>query len=153
MHYIFSFLFAVFLLFCPVGAIAGAITGEEIAKLWDNRDDGDTSISKSRFILENKRGQQRVRQTIRYWKDEDGKDGFEEKSVIFFLSPPDIRKTAFLNWSYADINKDDDQWLYLPALKKVKRIASDNKDDYFMGTDLTYDDMGDRKIEEDIVGG
>ena len=136
-------------IFLPIHAFSGELTGEQIAKLWDKRDDGNTSIAQTKFILENKRGQQRIRETIRYWKDYDGKDGFDEKSVLFFLSPPDIRKTGFLNWSYEEVEKDDDQWLYLPALKKVKRIASDNKEDYFMGTDLTYDDMGDRKVEED----
>ncbi|MBF0273601.1 MAG: outer membrane lipoprotein-sorting protein [Nitrospinae bacterium] len=143
-----SLALTLFILF-PFHALAGELTGEQIAQVWDKRDDGNTSIAKTKFILENKRGQQRIRETIRYWKDYEGQDGIDEKSVLFFLSPPDIRKTGFLNWSYAEVDKDDDQWLYLPALKKVKRIASDNKEDYFMGTDLTYDDMGDRKIEED----
>jgi len=143
--------FAITLLALPLLVSAGepTLTGDEIARMVDEREDGDDVISTSKFILENKRGQQRIRETTRYWKDYDGRDEFEEKSVIFFQSPPDIKDTGFLNWSYLALEQDDDQWLYLPALKKVKRIASDNKDDYFMGTDLTYDDMGDRKIEED----
>jgi len=60
-----------------------------------------------------------------------------------------VKGTGFLGWSYENETRDDDQWLYLPALRKVRRIAAGNKDDYFMGTDFTYDDMGDRKIEED----
>lgn len=149
MNSIKTFLVSCLFVLLPAYVIAEELTGEQIAKVWDKRDDGNTSISKTKFILENKRGQQRIRETIRYWKDYGGQDGFDEKSVIFFLSPPDIKKTGFLNWSYKEVEKDDDQWLYLPALKKVKRIASDNKEDYFMGTDLTYDDMGDRKVEED----
>ena len=54
-----------------------------------------------------------------------------------------------MNWSY-DSDKADDQWIYLPALKKVKRISSDSKSDYFMGSDFTYDDLGDRKLDADI---
>ncbi|MCK5839805.1 MAG: outer membrane lipoprotein-sorting protein, partial [Bacteroidales bacterium] len=46
-------------------------------------------------------------------------------------------------------DKNDDQWIYLPALKKVKRISSDSKSDYFMGSDFTYDDLGDRKLDDD----
>jgi outer membrane lipoprotein-sorting protein len=53
-----------------------------------------------------------------------------------------------MNWSY-DSGQDDDQWIYLPALKKVKRIASDSKSDYFMGSDFTYDDLGERHPDED----
>ncbi len=53
-----------------------------------------------------------------------------------------------MNWSYDD-SRSDDQWIYLPALKKVKRISSDSKSDYFMGSDFTYDDLGDRKVEQD----
>ena len=54
-----------------------------------------------------------------------------------------------MNWSYDDPNKNDDQWIFLPALKKVKRISSDGKTDYFMGSDFTYDDLGERKPTDD----
>jgi outer membrane lipoprotein-sorting protein len=54
-----------------------------------------------------------------------------------------------MNWSYNDPAKDDDQWIYLPALRRVKRISSDSKDDYFMGSDFTYDDLGERHPDED----
>ena len=53
-----------------------------------------------------------------------------------------------MNWSYEE-NKEDDQWIYLPALGKVKRISSDSKSDYFMGSDFTYDDLGERNLEDD----
>jgi outer membrane lipoprotein-sorting protein len=53
-----------------------------------------------------------------------------------------------MNWTY-DSDQSDDQWIYLPALKKTKRISSDSKSDYFMGSDFTYDDLGDRKLEDD----
>lgn len=69
--------------------------------------------------------------------------------VTFFQSPPDVKGTGFLSWSYADDSKDDDQWLFLPALRKVRRISAGNKNDYFMGSDFTYDDMGERKVSED----
>lgn len=54
-----------------------------------------------------------------------------------------------MNWSYEEEGRDDDQWIYLPALKKVKRISSDSKSDYFMGSDFTYDDLGDRQPTDD----
>ena len=68
---------------------------------------------------------------------------------MFFMSPADVKNTSFMNWSYDDENKSDDQWIYLPALKKVKRISSDSKSDYFMGSDFTYDDLGDRHPSQD----
>jgi len=68
--------------------------------------------------------------------------------VIFFLSPADVRNTAFLTYDYDEPGRDDDQWLYLPALKKTKRIASSDKSSSFMGSDFTYADMTSRRIED-----
>ena len=125
------------------------ISGLEIMTQVDQREDGDDQVSRAVFELINKRGQKRVRDTIRLWKDYEGKESFDTKMITFFESPPDVKGTGFLSWSYWDEDKDDDQWLYLPALRKVRRIAAGNKGDYFMGTDFTYDDMGERKVEED----
>ena len=123
--------------------------GPGIVKEWDERPEGKDLTTKATFTLINSRGQKRVRKTRRYWIDMEGKNGFDEKTIIFFDKPSDVKGTSLLNWSYTDINKDDDQWLYLPALRKIKRIASADKEKSFMGSDLTYDDMGDRDVEED----
>jgi len=130
-------------------SLAQELSGLQIMINEDTREDGDDQISSSIFYLINKRGQKRIRDTVRKWKDYDGKDGFDEKTIIFFQSPPEVQGTGFLNWSYPDITKDDDQWLYLPALRKIKRISASDKEDSFMGTDFTFDDMGDREVEED----
>ncbi|MDQ7085819.1 MAG: outer membrane lipoprotein-sorting protein [Sulfurovum sp.] len=66
----------------------------------------------------------------------------------FFKSPSDVKNTAFLTYDYDDASKDDDQWLYLPALKKVKRIPSADKSGSFMGSDFSYYDMTDRNLED-----
>ena len=68
--------------------------------------------------------------------------------VMFFLEPADVKDTGFLSWNYDDPDKDDDQWLYLPALKKVRRISSSKKAESFMGTDFTYSDMGDLEVDD-----
>lgn len=125
------------------------ISGLDIMTRVDERDDGDDQVSRAVFELINKRGQKRVRETIRLWKDYENREGFDTKMITFFESPPDVKNTGFLSWSYWDEEKDDDQWLYLPALRKIRRIAASNKGDHFMGTDFTYDDMGERKVEED----
>lgn len=145
-------IFATFIILCMLIAFAQAeseLTGLDIVKMWDERPAGKDLSTKANFTLINKRGQQRVRKTHRYWIDMAGKKGFDEKTIIFFDKPSDVKGTALLNWSYVTIDKDDDQWLYLPALRKIKRIASSDKEKAFMGSDLTFDDMGDRKVVED----
>ncbi len=131
------------LLVASFGANA-QLTGREIVDKAYNLPTGDDITSTLTMTLTNKSGQTRVRKIQQYSKDM----GKTEKSIMFFLSPADVKNTSFMNWSY-DSDKADDQWIYLPALKKVKRISSDSKSDYFMGSDFTYDDLGDRKLDAD----
>lgn len=120
------------------------LTGVQIIDKTYNRPTGDDQTSTLTMTLSNSNGQTRVRKIQQFSKDL----GDSEKSIMFFLSPADVKNTSFMNWSYDD-DKADDQWIYLPALKKVKRISSDSKSDYFMGSDFTYDDLGDRKLNAD----
>ena len=121
------------------------MSGREIVDKAYNLPSGDDQTSTLTMTLVNKSGQSRVRKIKQYSKDL----GNMEKSIMFFMSPADVKNTSFMNWSYDDDSKDDDQWIYLPALKRVKRISSDSKSDYFMGSDVTYDDLGDRKLDAD----
>ncbi len=89
-------------------------------------------------------GSTRVRKIKQFLKDQ----GRVEKKIMFFISPADVKNTSFMNWSY-NSSKSDDQWIYLPAIRRVKRISSDSKSDYFMGSDFTYDDLGDRHPKKD----
>jgi outer membrane lipoprotein-sorting protein len=95
--------------------------------------------------LVNSRGAKRVRKITQKTKDY----GSVEKKIMTFTSPADVRGTSFMNWSYTQANKDDDQWIYLPALRRVTRISSESTSDYFMGSDFTYDDLGDRHPSKD----
>ncbi len=124
---------------------AQEITGLTIIKNVYNRPTGQDQEGDLTMSLINSRGDERVREIKQYLKD----IGDMEKKIMFFVSPADVRNTSFMNWSYDEEGKDDDQWIYLPALKKVKRISSDSKSDYFMGSDFTYDDLGDRQPNED----
>ncbi|MEW5733865.1 MAG: outer membrane lipoprotein-sorting protein [Thermodesulfobacteriota bacterium] len=129
----------------------------EIMQKVHDRDDGKTAVMEQEMILIDKKGGQRVRRIKSYGKD-FGKDSY---SIMFFLEPADVRDTSFLTYDYDQEDKDDDQWLYLPALKKVKRIASKDKDGSFMGSDFTYGDMTKRELskftykilQEDTVNG
>ncbi|MDQ7068124.1 MAG: outer membrane lipoprotein-sorting protein [Sulfurimonas sp.] len=121
-----------------------AITGEEIAQKVHDRDEGDNIISDMKMILIDKSNKKRVRNLKVYTKNR----GEDTLKLLFFLSPADVKNTAFLTYDYEDSNADDDQWLYLPALRKVKRIASSDKSSSFMGSDFTYSDMTSRNVSD-----
>lgn len=123
-----------------------AQSGREIAQKVKNRPDGDSRQAEMSITLINKRGKKRVRKVVSYSIDV-GKD---KKTMMFFEYPGDVKGTGFLTYDYDQAGKEDDKWLYLPAMKKTRRISGASaKQDYFMGTDFTYDDMGSRSIDED----
>ena len=121
------------------------LTGRDIMLRADERPDGDDRKSVMHMTLINKRGKTRERTILSYSKDY----GPDTKTLMYFQQPADVKGTGFLAWEYEDASKDDDRWLYMPALKKVRRISGSSKNDYFMGSDFTYDDMGDRAVDED----
>ena len=136
---------ALVVLMTVLGTVSAAeLSGEEIMEKVYNRETGDSRTSKLKMILINRHGAERIRELKQYEKD----FGEVEKKIMFFISPADVRNTSFMNWTY-DSEQSDDQWIFLPALNKVKRISSENKSDYFMGSDFTYDDLGDRTLAED----
>lgn len=73
-------------------------------------------------------------------------DGDGDKSLIVFLWPADVKGTKLLTWSH--LSESDDQWLYLPALKRVKRINSSNKTGSFMGSEFSYEDIGSVEVDK-----
>lgn len=101
------------------------------------RDEGVQVTRKLTMTLTDKRGKQRVRETFGYRKYYDG----ERRTVIFFLTPSNIRDTGFLTFDYPEVDRADDQWLYLPAARKVRRISAADRGDHFLGTDFTYEDI------------
>jgi len=114
-----------------------AFNGREIMEKVNARDTGDRSITEMEMILIDKKGNKRVRK-LKTFGLEKGKDSL---SLMFFLSPADVRNTGFLTFDYDESGKNDDQWLFLPALRKTKRIAAGDKSGSFMGSDLNYSDM------------
>jgi outer membrane lipoprotein-sorting protein len=143
----------------PALAFAGPAEdkGLEIAKEADRRDQGfgDTT-SKMVMTLRNKRGQESKRELDIRSLEVKG-DG--DKSLTVFHTPRDVRGTALLTFSHGV--DPDDQWLYLPALRRVKRIASNNKSGPFMGSEFAYEDLSSQEVEkytykylkDDKVGG
>jgi hypothetical protein len=121
-----------------------AQSGLDIMKKVEARDKGNNTVSNMKMILIDKNGSKRVRDMKSFSKE----IGDVSKSMIFFTAPSDVNNTAFLTYDYSDENKDDDQWLYLPALKKTKRIPSSDKSSSFMGSDFTYSDMTDPDLDD-----
>ena len=113
------------------------LTAEQLVSLVNGVDEGEFVTRKLQMVLTDRRGKQRSRQTINYRKY----FGNDKRTVLFYLQPANVRDTGFLVWDYADPSEEDDQWLFLPALRKVRRISASDRGDYFLGTDFTYEDM------------
>ena len=134
----------VLLSFAAPCALADDLEARTIMEKVEARDDGDNQVSDMGMILIDKKGQERVRKIHAFSKDK----GEDVLKLMFFQHPADVKDTAFLTYDYDDPDTDDDQWLYLPALRKTKRIASTDKSGSFMGSDLTYSDMTSRNLED-----
>jgi len=125
-----------------------AMSNYEVAKKSEDVMSGfQDSKSNMKMTLINAAGQKKIR-TMKM-KVLEGKD--EDKSLMEFLSPADVKGTKFL--SYEHVTKDDDQWLYLPALKRVKRIASRNKSGAFMGSEFSYEDLSAFNVKKYVYSG
>ena len=119
-----------------VGVSLFALTNEEVAKKSDEVTSGFKSSSSTlTMTLINANGQE----TKRVMKGKTLEKSGGDKSLIEFVSPADVKGTKLL--TYEHIGGDDEQWLYLPALKRVKRIASSNKSGSFMGSEFSYEDI------------
>lgn len=118
--------------------------GMAIAVEADKRDTGFEDFTSNMVMeLRNKQGDVSTR-TIRLKTLEVIGDG--DKSMSIFDKPADVKGTAFLTFSHAI--KPDEQWLYLPALKRVKRINSKNKSGPFMGSEFAYEDLASQEVEK-----
>ena len=119
------------------GAVTPAEQGQSLAVEADRRDQGwGDQQADLEMILRNKQGEE-SRRELRVDSLEMEGDG--DKSLIVFDSPRDIAGTALLSFTHA--LTPDDQWLYLPALTRVKRIASANKSGPFVGSEFAYEDL------------
>jgi hypothetical protein len=107
-------------------------------------DDGKATVN---MVITNKQGQKRERQFNILRKDVN--DGGDQKYFVYFQKPADVRKMTYMVHKYVDPKKDDDRWLYLPALSLVKRIAAGDKRTSFVGSDFLYEDVSGRSLEED----
>jgi hypothetical protein len=118
--------------------------GLEIAKAAEKADIGfNSSTVNIKMTLKNKNGQtsERLLTTKTFELTEDG-----DKSLIVFNSPRDVKGTATLTFTHK--KGADDQWLFLPSIKRVKRISSKNKSGPFVGSEFAYEDLSSQEVEK-----
>ena len=139
-------LVCLFLPFAPI--VSQAETAEEkglrIAREANAREEGFGDFTaKMTMVLRDRQGRESVRQ-MRFKVLEV--EGSGDKSLFVFDEPRDVKGTALL--THAHVNSPDDQWLYLPALKRVKRISAARRSGSFMGSEFSYEDMSSSQLEE-----
>ena len=132
-----------FIFTLPVPASAAMSAFDIVKKAEDLLDQAKDSKVDITMTLVNKQGDQRERKLSAFTKREGEK---KSKTILFFNSPADVKGTSFLVWT--DANKEDKQWLYLPALQRVRQISTSGKGESFMGTELTFFDMGSQDIND-----
>ena len=113
-------------------------SGRDIAEMIENRPTPNDLINQTVMILSNSKGKTRTHKMIS--KSKNG----SEKQIIWFIEPKDDRGIAFLKIEHD--NKDDEMRMWLPAFKKVRRISSKKKSDAFMGSDLSFEDLSNRRL-------
>lgn len=138
-----SFLFLL-LVWVPIQAGAGNRAGAELAQRVYDRPAGDDAVSQVTMILSGKGVQTRKRRLALYRLD---KGGGERWSLMRFFTPADVKDTGLLTMDYA--GDESDQWLYLPALDRVRRISSSRRGGRFVGSDFFYEDLRDREPDMD----
>lgn len=118
------------------------LTALEIMTKSDQEINSDNEYATLTMKLINSRGKERSRQIEQYIKTDEADN---RSSLIKFLAPGDVKGTGFLSIEYSD--QKDVQWLYLPALRRSRRISASDESDNFMGSDFTYEDMEREELE------
>ncbi len=111
--------------------------GVEIARRVNGRKDGETLSQRLIMELVDRRGKKRIREMLGFRKDYPD----ERRIMLVYESPKNVRGTSFLTYDYIDPEREDDQRLYLPGLRKVRRIPASKRGASFQGSDFTYEDL------------
>jgi hypothetical protein len=125
-------------------AVLGPETPDWVARQVQDRDTGRDSRADLRMRLFDRQGRARERAMTLLARRGTGASG--DRTLIRFTYPNDIRNTAFLVWEHP--GEEDEQFLFLPALGRVRRIAGSEKQDSFVGSDLSYEDIGGRELAD-----
>ena len=133
-----------------IAADEPAVTGEEIVKRCGVKYPGDDQRSKFEVQLQDVQGNDKRSVYLRLWKDYKGINNVADKMLLFTEFPPDAKGSAFMRATYVPkLKKTADQWIYLPVLRKIRRVTIRDQGDSFLNSELTYADVTPRSIEED----
>ena len=137
---------AILALAAPV-AVRAQMPAAEVAKksldaFYAQGKDMQTRVS---MTLVNAQGGERKRELTLLRKNMPA--ATEQRYYMYFHNPPDVKGTTFLVWKY--LGKDDDRWIYIPAIKLVRRIAASDKRSSFVGSDFTYEDVSGRDVSDE----
>lgn len=124
-------------------SLTWAKTGRDLMLQYQELHEVETEYTHSSMTLIDKKGRERERIMQTYEKKSETGDN---RSLLKFLSPKKIANVGLLTWQHSGAT-DDDQWLYLPASKRIKRIATAGKKNPFMGSDLSFEDMQAEDLE------
>jgi outer membrane lipoprotein-sorting protein len=121
---------------------ADEIVARSLDAFYSAADDQRARVS---MRLVNPQGKERKREMTLLRKDLES--GGEQRYYIYFHAPADVKGTAFLVWKYPA--REDDRWIFIPAIKLVRRIAADDKRSSFVGSDFTYEDVSGRDVRDE----
>ena len=129
---------------------AESLSGSDIVNQCDNKYPGENQKSQLSITLTDKSGHERKTVYLRLWKDNKGQNDIYDKMVLFTQYPPDAKGAGFMRWAYTqDKEKAAEQWIYLPSLRKIRRVSVRDLSDSFLGSDLTYGDISYRSVDAD----
>ncbi len=141
-----KYLLLAFMLFLPLNV--SALTADDIMKKYQEAFFYPGKDFKARVLMKliTKSGKERIREMTMLRKNY-GASGGEQKYFMYFFKPADVRKMTFMVYKYP--GRDDDRWLFIPAINMTKRIAARDKTSSFVGSDFTYEDISGRDIADD----
>ena len=109
----------------------------------------DYKLPNSKIFYIDKSGFTRIKEALRERIVKSGEDGISYKDVIVITEPTHSKGLAILTWTYEDFKRDQDVWLWIPSLKKIRKISASEDDDAFMGSDLTVEEVSTRRFEDE----
>lgn len=124
--------------------------GLELVRQCGQKYPGEDQRGTFTVTLRDRDGRIKRSEYLRFWKDYKGADGVSDKMLLFTTFPPDARGSAFMRVAYAPgLDRPVDQWIYLPLLKKIRRVTIRDPGDSFLNSNLTYADVSQRPLEAD----
>lgn len=127
------------------------LDGKDLFQYCISKFPGEDQRSRFKVLLRDAKGNIKQSEYLRIWKDFKGQEGVADKMILFTTFPPEAKGSAFMRVTYVSaVKKNVDQWIYLPVLKKIRRVSIRNQSDSFLNSNLTYADVDSRALAYDV---